>query len=182
MDSRLLVLGALGLLAGGSALTRGSRGVVRRGRSVSGRKDAMPNVRKGERYESIGRSSGEPQTWQIDLKHSLWSQEDAVWAEYAPMVWRAIWDGIVEGKIEEYNEGLTIKTTGQKTNRSGTVIFRPHGDEGWVEVDVWFGTLEGEEDVAFEDAFTVTGDEDGFDEAMRRIDAVEERVIAGESA
>jgi hypothetical protein len=31
MDSRLLVLGALGLLAGGQALTRGSRGAVRRG-------------------------------------------------------------------------------------------------------------------------------------------------------
>lgn len=176
-DGRLLVLGALGLL-GAATVARGSKGVVRRGRGPS-RKASMPNVQKGERYESIDRGSGDPQVWQIDLKHSIWSHDDGVWADRAPLVWRAIWEGIVEGKIEEHGEALVVKASGSNTDRFGEVSFRPHGEDGLVEVDVSFKAEGHDEDETIDrdDAFTVTGDEDGFDEAMRRIDLVESNLI-----
>ena len=137
----------------------------------------------GERYNSTGRGPADPQEWKLDLKHSLWTIPDGSWSDRAPLVWRAIWEGIVEGKLDEHGETLIIHTSPSKETRWGQVIFRSHGDPELVEVDVSF-RAEGDDEEALmqEDAFVVMADEEGFDEAMRRIDRAEELLIKGEEA
>ena len=181
-DGRLLALLALAGLAGASA-ARGSRGVARHGRPTKiDRKAAMAGYGSGGAYVSIGRGAGDAQVWKIDLKWSLWSQDDGIWADQAPQVWRAIWEGIVENAIGEWGEILTVKTAPKKEIRTGEVSFAPGTSipgEDTVKVTVEFHTENDDDDVFTEhDSFEVSADEDGFDEAMRKIDEAEDALIA----
>jgi hypothetical protein len=145
------------------------------------RYDAMPTKGHSEKSNGKTRERGMPLSWEINLKHALWSKEDGVWSDYAPLTWRSIWEGIVDGKIEEHGDSMVIETRPVKKDRYGKVVFRPHGtDDRLVEVEVHFTTevAAGDEDVQSEsDIFVVTADEDGFNKAMELIDEVEEAVI-----
>jgi hypothetical protein len=163
-------------------LPSGSRAEVREGRGPKvDRKAAMAGEGRGGKYASIGRGAGDPQVWEIDLKWSLWSREDGIWSDRAPQVWRAMWEGIVENAIGEWGEILTVKTAPKKEIRTGEVTFAPGTyvpGKDTVKVTVWFHTEDDEEEQFTEyDTFEVSADEDGFDEAMRKIDEVEDALI-----
>jgi hypothetical protein len=96
----------------------------------------------------------------------LWSSDDEVWASLAPRIWRAVWEGIVEGRLHKTRRKLKIINKPQR-NVYGEVELRP-ANPGYI------GILVRPDDEIFDEytAFVVTADEAGFDEAMTRIDRI----------
>jgi hypothetical protein len=125
------------------------------------------------------RAAVEPIVFEVDLKWNLWSKDDETWASRAPLAWRNLWYGIVDGQILETGESLTIITSPSKEDRTGKVSLMPSGSSGiGIDVRIYFSI---EDDVGILETITVEASEEGFNEMMNRADQIEARLIRLES-
>lgn len=123
---------------------------------------------------NIGRQPGEPLTFAVDLKWSLWSVAEEYWEEYAPEALAHLRAGFA-GAFEEHGDTLVLHTAPRKEIRYGTVTLDPRADTVRVTFRAEFD--EGEEPPAvWESAeFPLPA---ALAELLAQVDEVEDRLIA----
>lgn len=124
---------------------------------------------------NVGRQSGEPLIFDIDLRWALWSTDESLWADYAPETLKHLKGGF-DGDFDEHGDTVMIRTAPRKEIRFGTVIINPKSS--LVQVVFWSDYDDGSRDDE-DDSFPLP---DTFEEFMAKVDQVESRLIDKERA
>jgi hypothetical protein len=122
---------------------------------------------------NIGRQPGEPLTFSVDLKWSLWSYMEEYWEEYAPEAFAHLRAGFA-GAFAEHGDTLVIHTAPRTEIRYGTVTLDPRARTVRVEFRSEFDEGEVPPAVYESDEFPLP---ETLAEFLAQVDEVEDRLI-----